>query len=268
MIICYYGHHGLKQFIRAEPIQFDCKLWALCSVSGFCFHFSLYYEKEPKKSPSIAPLGNRVVHKLLSVVEEPSSYVIFFDSFFTSYSLLCELQQKGFMATGTLHDNRTNRCPLKMAKQVEKITCGSYDHRFEVKDEVLIVRWKDNKAVGIASNFDTILLEVSVQHWSNEGKSCIPIVQPYVIQTYNKYMAVVDHHDWLLEKHSIAIKGKKWNQSIFRRILDMVVVNSFLLYRLIHGSNSISIKNCHNLFEARSWIKSDEGSPSKFSINI
>ena len=88
------------------------------------------------------------------------------------------------------------------------MTCGSYDHRFEVKDEMLIVRWKDNKAVGIASNFDTILPEVSVQRWSSESKSRIPIVQPYVILTYNKHMGGVDHHDWLLEKHSISIKGK------------------------------------------------------------
>ena len=56
-------------------------------------------------------------------------------------------------------------CPLKTPKQVEKMTRGSYDHRFEINDEVLIVRWKDNKAVGIASNFDTILPEV----WFSPG---------------------------------------------------------------------------------------------------
>ena len=139
MIIRYYEHHGLKQFIRAKPIQFDYKLWALCSVSGFCFHFSLYCGKEPKESPLTVPLGNRVVHKLLSVVEKPSSYDKFFDNFFTSYSLLCELQQTGFRPTETICDNRTYRCPLKTPKQVEKMTQGSYDHRFEVNDEMLIV---------------------------------------------------------------------------------------------------------------------------------
>ena len=51
MIIHYYGHHELKQFIRAKSIRFGYKLWALCSVSGFCFHFSLHCGKEPKESP-------------------------------------------------------------------------------------------------------------------------------------------------------------------------------------------------------------------------
>ena len=259
MIIRYYGHHGLKQFIRAKPIRFSYKLWALCSISGFCFYFFLYCGKEPKESPSTAPLGNRVVHKLLSVVEEPSSYVTFFDNFFTSYSLFCELQQKGFRETGTIRDKRTNRCPLKTPKQVEKMTRGSYDHRFEINDEVLIVGWKDNKAVGIASNFDTILPEVSVQRSSCESKPHIPIVQPYVIQMCNKYMGGVDHREWLLEKHSISIRRKKWYWFILTRILDMAVVNSFVLYRLIHGFNSISVKDFRRAI-ATTYLKLGHGS--------
>ena len=147
----------------------------------------------------------------------------------------------------------------KTPKQVEKMTRGSYDHRFEVNDEVLIVRWKDNKAVGIASNFDTFLPEVSVQPWSSESKSRIPIVQPYVIQTYNKHMGGVDHHDWVLQRHSISIRRKKWYWSIFTTILDMAVVNNFVLYRLIHGSNSISIKEFRRAI-ATTYVKLGHGS--------
>ena len=53
-----------------------------------------------------------------------------------------------------------------------------------------------------------ILPEVSVQRWPYESKSCIPVVQAYVIQTYNKHMGEVGHHNWLLGKHSISIRGK------------------------------------------------------------
>ena len=56
-------------------------------------------------------------------------------------------------------------------------------------------------------------------------------------------MGGIDHHDWLLEKHSISTKGKKWYWSIFTRILNTAVVNSFVPCRLIYGSNSISIKD-------------------------
>ena len=55
-------------------------------------------------------------------------------------------------------------------------------------------------------------------------------------------MGGVDQHDWLLEKHAIAIKGKKWYWSIVTRIIGMSIVNAYLLYRDIHGKISISIK--------------------------
>ena len=53
----------------------------------------------------------------------------------------------------------------------------------------------------------------------------------------------------------------------------MAVVNSFVLYRLIHGSNfnfdkEFSQSDCRNLFEAGTQIKSDEGTPAEFPINI
>ena len=50
MIVKYYGHNSLKQFIRAKPIRFGYKFWALCGVSGYCFNFDLYCGKTPKKS--------------------------------------------------------------------------------------------------------------------------------------------------------------------------------------------------------------------------
>lgn len=74
-------------------------------------------------------------------------------------------------------------------------------------------------------------------------KERVAVPQPRAINNYNKYMGGVDHHDWLLEKHSIAVRGKKWYWCLVTRIIDMAVVNAFLLYRKIHGKKSISIKD-------------------------
>ena len=38
----YYGHHGLKQFIRGKPVRFGFKFWCLCSFEGFLVSFKLY----------------------------------------------------------------------------------------------------------------------------------------------------------------------------------------------------------------------------------
>ena len=59
----------------------------------------------------------------------------------------------------------------------------------------------------------------------------------------NKYIERVDHHDWLLEKHRIAIRGEKWYCCLVTRMIDMAMVNACIMYRLIYGLNFISTKS-------------------------
>lgn len=241
MIVRYYGHHPLKQFIRAKPIRFGYKLWAMCGNDGYCFNFSLYCGKD-QADISMDSLGTRVVTKMLAVVEDPKSCYVYFDNFFTSLTLLCRLKDLGFRATGTIRENRTQKCPLKSTKELEKNGRGSYDYQFDQKNKIFAVKWNDNKCVTLATNFDAIEPIALAPRWSKEKKERVALPQPRLIYNYNHYMGGVDQHDWLLEKHNISVRGKKWYWSLVTRIIDMAVVNAFLLYRKIHGKKSISIK--------------------------
>jgi hypothetical protein len=240
MMVRYYGRHGLKHFIRGKTIRFGYKLWALCGDSGYCFNFSLYCGKEAVQSNN--PLGTRVVTNMLSVVDDPFGYTIHFDNYFSSYDLLKILKDNGFRATGTIRDNRAGKCPLKSVKEVEKSKRGMYDHRFDQKNKILMVRWNDNKCVTMGTNFDTVEPICAVRRWNKDKKEHVPISQPRLIYNYNKFMGGVDHHDWLLEKHHIAIRGKKWYWCLITRIVDMAVTNSVILYNLLHAQDKISIK--------------------------
>lgn len=46
----------------------------------------------------------------------------------------------------------------------------------------------------------------------------------------------VNLHDWLPDKHSIDIRGKKW---YYTRLTDMAVVNGYVIYKKIHISKLI-----------------------------
>ncbi|XP_045107573.1 piggyBac transposable element-derived protein 3-like [Portunus trituberculatus] len=59
------------------------------------------------------------------------------------------------------------------------------------------------------------------------------MVQPELINTYNKGMGGVDLHDWLIGKYGIAIRGKKWYWCLLTRMIDMTIINSWLLHRLV-----------------------------------
>ena len=77
MIVRYYGHNSLKQFIRGKPIRFGYKLWAICG-SGGGHKFDLYCGKEERPELRDQPLGTRVVMDMLSVVSDPGGHEVFF----------------------------------------------------------------------------------------------------------------------------------------------------------------------------------------------
>lgn len=257
MIVKYYGHNALKQFIRAKPIRFGFKLWALCGDNGYCYNFALYCGKTVGEE-SNEPLGTRVVSNMLNIVKNPQAHFVYFDNFFTSYNLLCQLKKEGYCATGTIRENRTAKCPTKPSKDLEKEPRGTYDWCFDNKNKILICKWNDSKCVSVATNFDTVFPTNQVQRWNKKERKKIPVPQPSIISNYNKHMGGVDHHDWLLEKHHISVRGKKWYWCLFTRMIDMAIVNGCVLYNMIHEGNKLSIKE-YRREVAYSYLKSGHG---------
>ena len=238
MIVRYYGHHSLKQFIHSKPICFGYKLWALCGVSGYCYNFDLYCGKtvNTEKNSELL-LGSKVVLKMLSVVENLKSCTVFFDNLFTDYPLLVYLRNLGFQATGTIREHRLSKCILKDSKLSKKEKRGSYDYRFDCNEEILIVKWLDNKCVTVGTNYDTVEQIKTVQQWQKERKARGPFPQPHVLYSYNQNMGGVDKHDWLVGKYSVGIPGKKWCWPLFTRILDMTMVNAWIIYKFVNAND-------------------------------
>lgn len=88
---------------------------------------------------------------MLEPVVNTNCHVVFFDNFFTSHKLLTDLTEKNIRACGTVRENRTGHCPLVSNKEIQKKDRGSYDFRSD--GTVLCVKWHDNCAVTVASNY-------------------------------------------------------------------------------------------------------------------
>ena len=243
MIVKYYGHNCLKQFLRGKPIRFGYKLWALCGTSGYCYNFDLYCGKRSTAEHNDGMLlGSKVVMNMLEAVKNPDSHSVFFDNFFTGYDLLVHLRNLGYQATGTIRENRLRKCPLKPTNIMKKEERGSYDSAFDTNEEILFVRWSDNKCVCIGTNYDTIEPVHKVKRWQSEIKAKGEISQPNVVKSYSTHMRGVDHHDWLAAKYATSLRGKKWYWPIFTRILDMAVVNAWIIHKFVHeGKDQLNL---------------------------
>lgn len=127
------------------------------------------------------PLGLEVVLSLLEIVDRPRCYKIFFDNFFTSYSLLLVLKEKQFFATRAVRDNRTGNFNLKQLKLMAKEPKGTYDFAFDSENEIGAVRWCENAVVTMMSNVDTIEPIHAAKRYDRKQKKPTSVQQPNMI---------------------------------------------------------------------------------------
>ena len=96
-IVLYRRNFSIKQNIRNKPIRFGYKFWFLCGADGYPHNFELYKGKDEERRK---PLGTSVVKRISVVKNEKFKYMIHFNNFFTSYSLLVDLAARNLRAIG------------------------------------------------------------------------------------------------------------------------------------------------------------------------
>ncbi|CAG5023012.1 unnamed protein product [Parnassius apollo] len=202
-----------------KPVRFGYRNWAATSSDGYCHTFDIYFGKSTEVS--IDPLGSRVVKSLLTKMPiVPKEHVVHFDNFFTNYQLLHDLRLLGYRATGTIRENTTKSCPVADVKTMKKKPRADYDHSFDTKNEITIVRWKENNVVTMGSNFDAVEPLGKVKRWFSIQKQKVDVYIPRLFVNYNRGMGGVDQMDQSISLYRVAIKGKK-----------LVVGNLYLPFR-------------------------------------
>ena len=228
-MVPYYGRHSAKMFIRGKPIRFGYKIWSLCGSDGYPYHLKIYQGKE--NNPDKLPLGTKVINDLVDIVTTNSDitcHELYFDNFFTSYSLLSDLSNKGIRATGTLRETRIAHATKKLvsSKDLKKKERGTFD--FCSDGNVFVAKWHDNAIVTIASNWENHLPVRKVRRRVKGGEK--QVTQPHLVNSYNKGMGGVDLMDRLAATYRPNIKGKKWYWPLFMNILNVSIVAAWRQY--------------------------------------
>ena len=125
----------------------------MCSSSEYIYTVDVYVGKS-KDTRSYLGMGGDVVMKLLKKAKVPShtGLKVYFNNYFTSLNLLGKLSSLGICASGTIRDNRLTNCllPKKGTFRKKKRACD-----FATTSKLLVIKYKDNNVVTIASNFDS-----------------------------------------------------------------------------------------------------------------
>lgn len=239
-MIPYYGGHTCKQYIRGKPIRWGYKFWVGATRLGYVIWFLPYQGKSVVDLTAYSKLGLGAsivlqYSDVLRKMDNQAPFHLFFDNFFTSITLIDELRERGFRATGTIRENRLSGCPLPKKKRLEKTERGTFKYKSAKDEEIVVCKWNDNKVVTVASNALKVTPTVKTRRFSQQLKRYIQIDQPAAIKAYNENMGGVDRSDQNIGLYRTSIRGKKWYFCLISHCLDMALHNAWQLYKINEG---------------------------------
>lgn len=98
-------------------------------------------------------------------------------------------------------------------------------------DNITVLRWQDTKPVHTVSTYAGAHPEDTVKRYDRKSKEKIDVTRPFVIQEYNKFTGGVDMMERMIAYYPHGFKNKKWYLRVFFHLLNMAIINSWLLYR-------------------------------------
>jgi len=231
---------ALKVYLPNKPHKWGYKLCVLCGVSGFAYNFEVCSGQENQecfcleKEPDLGASSNIVV-RLCRVIPKNENFKVFFDNYYTSLPLLVYLKRQAIYSLGTVRRNRLKNVKLpsdEVLKKNPRETIGSCVTKVRGTDITAVV-WKDTKVVNLLSTFVGADPVMKVKRFDKKLKKHVEVDCPAIIKTYNKHMGGVDLLDGLLGRHKIKTRSRKWYIRLFYHMLDVTIVNSWLLHRRI-----------------------------------
>lgn len=108
---------------------------------------------------------------------------------------------------------------------------------------VSVVSWNDNQIVTLGSTMCGALPLEKIKRYDRKEKKYIEVTCPKIVKVYNKHMGGVDLMDSHIGRHHIRMKSKKWYFRLFYHMVDMVVVNSWILYSAGQGEKQKTQKD-------------------------
>lgn len=246
-MIPFTGRCGLRQVVRNKPRPVGLKNFVVTTSNGLMLDFFIYKGAKTMFPDNSLGLGPSVILHLIESI--PPGSCIYHDRYFTTVPLIEEMNRRNLHSTGTIMHNRIpDRAACKFKKDSEIIR-GESQHF--TRDATVIVKWKDNKSVLMASNCTGSSSPTAVRRWDKKSRRYIEVSAPKVIQNYNQHMGGVDILDQQMEYYRTFIKTKKWTLKVLIHFVDLVLVNAWRLYKNDCVANGYPRKDIMALLDFR-----------------
>ena len=226
-LLGWKGNLSWVQYIPAKRKRFGMKFFELCeSSTGYIWNFFVYAGSDTSYLEKYMhlPITTRIVLSLMDPLLG-KGYCLYTDNFYTSPTLADMLVDCNTDTIGTVKVARKDvPAKIKDAKLKKGEVVAAY------RKKSMVLKWKDKKDVCVLSTLhDDSMMQVK----SRRGKE---VNKPKAVASYNSHMGGVDLSDNLMVHFSTARNRlKKYYKKVFRHMLDMTLLNSYITYKALGG---------------------------------
>jgi hypothetical protein len=241
MMVRYKGTYcPIWQYLPMKPEKWGIKIWCLAdSITKYVYDFDVYMGKNnvATEGPALprggGNLAQGMVLNLMDGLENEGRMVVM-DNYFTSIELFEKLHVRGIYATGTVQSNRIG-LPEILAdiSTLNSSQQGSLEWHMHDSQTIASVAWRDKKTVHLLSTHARLVVvegeeRPTIPRRNGAIQEAIP-TSPVHLE-YTTHMRGVDVADQLRSNYSCQVRTHKWWHRIFYFLLDMSVVNMYLMY--------------------------------------
>ena len=217
-------------YIPSKRHRFGFKIYVLCDCkSGYILDIILYTGEQTEigDTSSLGVAGATVVEMMERYLGR--GHALYTDNFYTSPLLSEELLKYDTYLCGTTRRNRKHMPKLKEPLARKEVIFVQ-----EKSKKVMVSTWQDKREVNMLTTaHNPIVKKVG----GNKRKRTGAVWKPEAVIDYNVNMRLVDKSDGMIASIECARKTQKWYKKLFFHLVDMVVYNTFILYREVTLSN-------------------------------
>lgn len=114
-------------------------------------------------------------------------------------------------------------------KQIKKLKKGAI--LALKKNNTVVIAWKDKRVVLLLSTYHGADTAQSMRY--KAGGATEEVTKPVAVLNYTAKMGGVDRADHYCASYNFSRKSKKWWHKIFFWILEVCIVNAYLLFNLV-----------------------------------
>ncbi|KAE8960401.1 hypothetical protein PR001_g30397, partial [Phytophthora rubi] len=242
-------YNPMRQFNKDKPHRWGTKVFvAACAKTAYCMRIEIYCGAKthlltpvPQDNNSGEAAVMRNMKALLPLSPTSPWRLVVTDRFYTSVKLALELLHRRMYLTGTIQTDRSGYAKgvitSKKVRTVNKrkvvvppqgTTKLAQNKMFP---QVTAAMWMDRNPVHMLSSGGSRQAVAVLRRIHGQMQS---VLAPELVRDYHRSMGGVDVHDQLrMQRYSVQLcyKTRKYYKTLFLGLLDMALVNAFIVYR-------------------------------------